>query len=86
MLFIKIMETIISLTHETLPEFKTQVITPSGLNTTIRLDYFESFTNGEPYYEYITDYSKHIQGKELIAVKQKIIGFGDEPVWNALLR
>jgi hypothetical protein len=70
-------------THETLPEFKTQVITPSGLNTTIRLDYFESFTNGEPYYEYITDYSKHIQGKELIAVKQKIIGFGDEPVWNA---
>ena len=69
--------------HETLPEFKTQVITPSGLNTTIRLDYFESFTNGEPYYEYITDYSKHIQGKELIAVKQKIIGFGDEPVWNA---
>ena len=68
-------------THETLPEFKTQVITPSGLNTTIRLDYFESFTNGEPYYEYITDYSKHIQGKELIAVKQKIIGFGDEPVW-----
>ena len=69
-------------THETLPEFKTQVITPSGLNTTIRLDYFESFTNGEPYYEYITDYSKHIQGKELIAVKQKIIGFGDEPVWN----
>ena len=67
--------------HETLPEFKTQVITPSGLNTTIRLDYFESFTNGEPYYEYITDYSKHIQGKELIAVKQKIIGFGDEPVW-----
>ena len=71
------------ITHETLPEFKTQVITPSGLNTTIRLDYFESFTNGEPYYEYITDYSKHIQGKELIAVKQKIIGFGDEPVWNA---
>ena len=70
-------------THETLPEFKTQVITPSGLNTTIRLDYFESFTNGEPYYEYITDYSKHIQGKELIAVKQKIIGLGDEPVWNA---
>jgi len=70
-------------THETLPEFKTQVITPSGLNTTIRLDYFESFTNGEPYYEYITDYSKHIQGKELIAVKQKIIGFGDEPVWDA---
>ena len=70
-------------THETLPEFKTQVITPSGLNTTIRLDYFESFTNGEPYYEYITDYSKHIQGKELIAVKQKIIGQGDEPVWNA---
>ena len=69
-------------THETLPEFKTQVITPSGLNTTIRLDYFESFTNGEPYYEYITDYSKHIQGKELIAVKQKIIGFGDEPVWT----
>ena len=69
--------------HETLPEFKTQVITPSGLNTTIRLDYFESFTNGEPYYEYITDYSKHIQGKELIAVKQKIIGFGDEPVWDA---
>ena len=69
--------------HETLPEFKTQVITPSGLNTTIRLDYFESFTNGEPYYEYITDYSKHIQGKELIAVKQKIIGFGDEPVWTA---
>ncbi|MDG1213493.1 MAG: hypothetical protein P8N20_05170 [Flavobacteriaceae bacterium] len=68
--------------HETLPEFKTQVITPSGLNTTIRLDYFESFTNGEPYYEYITDYSKHIQGKELIAVKQKIIGFGDEPVWD----
>ena len=68
-------------THETLPEFKTQVITPSGLNTTIRLDYFESFTNGEPYYEYITDYSKHIQGKELIAVKQKIIGFGDEPLW-----
>jgi len=68
--------------HETLPEFKTQVITPSGLNTTIRLDYFESFTNGEPYYEYITDYSKHIQGKELIAVKQKIIGFGDEPVWT----
>ena len=70
-------------THETLPEFKTQVITPSGLNTTIRLDYFESFTNGQPLYEYITDYSKHIQGKELIAVKQKIIGFGDEPVWNA---
>ena len=70
-------------THETLPEFKTQVITPSGLNTTIRLDYFESFTNGEPLYEYITDYSKHIQGKELIAVKQKIIGQGDEPVWNA---
>ena len=69
-------------THETLPEFKTQVITPSGLNTTIRLDYFESFTNGEPYYEYITDYSKHIQGKELIAVKQKIIGFGDEPLWT----
>ena len=68
--------------HETLPEFKTQVITPSGLNTTIRLDYFESFTNGEPYYEYITDYSKHIQGKELIAVKQKIIGFGDEPLWT----
>ena len=69
------------LTHETLPEFKTQVITPSGLNTTIRLDYFESFTNGEPYYEYITDYSKHIQGKELIAVKEKIPGLGDEPVW-----
>ena len=69
-------------THETLPEFKTQVITPSGLNTAIRLDYFESFTNGEPYYEYITDYSKHIQEKELIAVKQKIIGFGDEPVWT----
>ncbi|MDC6457055.1 hypothetical protein PQY69_05025 [Flavobacteriaceae bacterium] len=68
-------------THETLPEFKTQVITPSGLNTTIRLDYFESFTNGEPLYEYIADYSKHIQGKELIAVKQKIIGYGDEPVW-----
>ncbi|MDB4067827.1 hypothetical protein N9508_00635 [Flavobacteriaceae bacterium] len=68
-------------THETLPEFKTQVITPSGLNTTIRLDYFESFTFGEPLYEYIADYSKHIQGKELIAVKQKIIGYGDEPVW-----
>ena len=70
-------------THASLPVFKTQVITPSGLNTAIRLDYFESFTNGEPYYEYITDYSKHIQGKELIAVKQKIIGFGNEPVWNA---
>ncbi|MDB4437574.1 hypothetical protein N9144_00175 [Flavobacteriaceae bacterium] len=70
------------LTHETLPEFKTQVITPSGLNTTIRLDYFESFTFGEPLYEYIADYSKHIQGKELIAVKQKIIGYGDEPVWT----
>ncbi|MDB4047060.1 hypothetical protein N9486_02980, partial [Flavobacteriaceae bacterium] len=69
-------------THETLPEFKTQVITPSGLNTTIRLDYFESFTFGEPLYEYIADYSKHIQGKELIAVKQKIIGYGDEPVWT----
>jgi hypothetical protein len=69
-------------THATLPVFKTQVITPSGLNTTIRLDYFESFTNGQPLYEYITDYSKHIQGKELIAVKQKIIGFGDEPVWT----
>ncbi len=69
-------------THASLPVFKTQVITPSGLNTTIRLDYFESFTNGEPYYEYITDYSKHIQGKELIAVKQKIIGFGDEPLWT----
>ena len=68
--------------HASLPVLKTQVITPSGLNTPIRLDYFESFTNGEPYYEYITDYSKHIQGKELIAVKQKIIGFGDEPVWN----
>ncbi len=68
-------------THETLPEFKTQVITPSGLSTSVILNYFESFTNGEPYYEYITDYSKHIQGKELIAVKQKIIGLGDEPVW-----
>ena len=69
-------------THASLPVFKTQVITPSGLNTPIRLEYFESFTNGEPYYEYITDYSKHIQGKELIAVKQKIIGFGDEPLWT----
>ena len=68
-------------THETLPEFKTQVITPSGLSTSIILNYFESFTNGQPLYEYIADYSKHIQGKELIAVKQKIIGFGDEPLW-----
>ncbi|MDA8932326.1 hypothetical protein N9H42_06625 [Flavobacteriaceae bacterium] len=68
-------------THETLPEFKTQVITPSGLSTSIILNYFESFTNGQPLYEYIADYSKHIQGKELIAVKQKIIGYGDEPVW-----
>ena len=69
-------------THATLPVFKTQVITPSGLSTSIILNYFESFTNGQPLYEYITDYSKHIQGKELIAVKQKIIGFGDEPVWT----
>ena len=68
-------------THETLPVFKTQLITPSGLSTSIILNYFESFTNGQPLYEYIADYSKHIQGKELIAVKQKIIGFGDEPVW-----
>ncbi len=68
-------------THETLPEFKTQLITPSGLSTSIILNYFESFTNGQPLYEYIADYSKHIQGKELIAVKQKNIGFGDEPVW-----
>ena len=69
-------------THETLPVFKTQVITPSGLSTSINLNYFESFTNGEPLYEYIADYSKHIQGKELIAVKQKIIGYGDEPLWT----
>jgi len=69
-------------THETLPVFKTQVITPSGLSTSIILNYFESFTNGQPLYEYIADYSKHIQGKELIAVKQKIIGFGDEPLWT----
>ena len=69
-------------THATLPVSKTQVITPSGLSTSIILNYFESFTNGQPLYEYITDYSKHIQGKELIAVKQKIIGFGDEPVWT----
>ena len=69
-------------THATLPVFKTQVITPSGLSTSIILNYFESFTNGQPLYEYITDYSKHIQGKELIAVKQKIIGYGDEPVWT----
>ena len=68
-------------THETLPEFKTQVITPSGLSTSVILNYFESFTNGQPLYEYIADYSKHIQGKELIAVKQKIIGLGDEPLW-----
>ena len=70
-------------THASLPVFKTQVITPSGLSTSIILNYFESFTNGQPLYEYIADYSKHIQGKELIAVKQKIIGFGNEPVWNA---
>ena len=69
-------------THESLPVFKTQVITPSGLSTSIILNYFESFTNGQPLYEYIADYSKHIQGKELIAVKQKIIGFGDEPLWT----
>lgn len=69
-------------THASLPVFKTQVITPSGLSTSIILNYFESFTNGQPLYEYIADYSKHIQGKELIAVKQKIIGFGDEPVWT----
>ncbi|MDC1448778.1 InlB B-repeat-containing protein [Flavobacteriaceae bacterium] len=69
-------------THASLPVFKTQVITPSGLSTSIILNYFESFTNGQPLYEYITDYSKHIQGKELIAVKQKIIGRGDEPVWT----
>ena len=68
-------------THETLPVFKTQVITPSGLSTSVILNYFESFTNGQPLYEYIADYSKHIQGKELIAVKQKIIGLGDEPLW-----
>ena len=68
-------------THATLPVFKTQVITPSGLSTSIILNYFESFTNGQPLYEYIADYSKHIQGKELIAVKQKIIGLGDEPLW-----
>jgi hypothetical protein len=68
-------------THETLPVFKTQLITPSGLSTSIILNYFESFTNGQPLYEYIANYSKHIQGKELIAVKQKIIGFGDEPLW-----
>ena len=68
--------------HESLPVFKTQVITPSGLSTSINLNYFESFTNGEPLYEYIADYSKHIQGKELIAVKQKIIGYGDEPLWT----
>jgi len=69
-------------THASLPVFKTQVITPSGLSTSIILNYFESFTNGQPLYEYIADYSKHIQGKELIAVKQKIIGFGDEPLWT----
>jgi hypothetical protein len=68
-------------THETLPVFKTQLITPSGLSTSIILNYFESFTNGQPLYEYIANYSKHIQGKELIAVKQKIIGLGDEPLW-----
>ncbi len=68
--------------HESLPVFKTQVITPSGLSTSINLNYFESFTNGQPLYEYIADYSKHIQGKELIAVKQQIIGYGDEPLWT----
>ena len=68
--------------HESLPVFKTQVITPSGLSTSINLNYFESFTNGEPLYEYIADYSKHIQGKELIAVKQQIIGYGNEPLWT----
>jgi hypothetical protein len=68
--------------HESLPVFKTQVITPSGLSTSINLNYFESFTNGQPLYEYIADYSKHIQGKELIAVKQQIIGYGNEPLWT----
>ena len=69
-------------THESLPVFKTQVITPSGLSTSINLNYFESFTNGKPLYEYIADYSKHIQGKEIIAVKQQIIGYGNEPLWT----
>jgi len=68
--------------HESLPVFKTQVITPSGLSTSINLNYFESFTNGKPLYEYIADYSKHIQGKEIIAVKQQIIGYGNEPLWT----